>query len=254
MRPDAHALLAAYATDAVDADERRDVDAHLAVCETCTTDLVDLRETLAGLAELAAEPPPPQMRAVVLAAAAATPQQRPIGVRENSRVVRRPLAALAGSSRVMFTLAASFAALTVLGAASTGVLWQRLGDVNQDRVGTAAVLAAADGSVLRAPVDLPADLDGSLDAGDLVVVASPSTNSAVLVTSGLPDAPDGREWQAWYVNDGGARSAGLFDTSGGVVLLEGQLAGAAAVAVTLEPTGGSPMPSTDPVAVVGLSA
>jgi len=254
MRPDAHTLLAAYAADAVDSDERRDVEAHLASCPTCAEDLLGLRETLASMAEQFAEPPPSSMRSAVLAAAAATPQVRPATRREVLVPSRPGNRVAARRSPLLFALAAGFAALTVLGTATAAVLWQQLQDARDERSGTAAILAAADGQVLRATADLPPELAVPAGSGDVVAVASESSDAAVIVTSGLPDAPDGRDWQVWYLGDNEVRSAGLVDPAGGVVQLDGALGDASAIAVSLEPEGGSQAPTTEPVAVLALSS
>ena len=56
---DLHEQVAAYALDALDGDERRAFEAHLAGCERCRADLAGLTETAGtlGLAADAAEPP-----------------------------------------------------------------------------------------------------------------------------------------------------------------------------------------------------
>jgi anti-sigma-K factor RskA len=67
---DLHELTAAYALDALDADERSAYEAHLAECDRCRADLRDLGETVGALA-LAAEgsAPPDALRDRILVAA-----------------------------------------------------------------------------------------------------------------------------------------------------------------------------------------
>jgi anti-sigma-K factor RskA len=67
---DLHELTAAYALDALDADERGVYEEHLATCERCRAELRELGET-AGVLALAAEGPAPSdgLRDRVLAAA-----------------------------------------------------------------------------------------------------------------------------------------------------------------------------------------
>jgi anti-sigma factor RsiW len=55
---DVHELAAAYALDALAADEREEFEAHLPECPRCRDELDALRETV-GLLALAAEGPPP---------------------------------------------------------------------------------------------------------------------------------------------------------------------------------------------------
>lgn len=71
---------------------------------------------------------------------------------------------------------------------------------------------------------------------------------AVLVTQGLPEAPEGQTYEAWLLRGGVPEPAGLFvPQEGGTAAapVEGSLEGAEAVAVTVEPSGGSPMPTSD---------
>ena len=59
MAADPHALVAAYALDALDSSEEREFEEHLAACEPCRDELASLRETAAALAYDAPGPPPP---------------------------------------------------------------------------------------------------------------------------------------------------------------------------------------------------
>src|SRR5919108_5982985 len=62
-----HDLTAAYALDALDADERREYEAHLARCERCRTELASLSEAATSLAYgVEAPAPPPQLRDRIL--------------------------------------------------------------------------------------------------------------------------------------------------------------------------------------------
>ncbi len=105
------------------------------------------------------------------------------------------------------------------------------------------VLTAPDATTVTAPVST---------GGRAAVVTSDSLGQAVLVTDGLPPAPDGRTYQIWYLGaDGSAASAGFVpSTATGAVLLTGDPRSASGVGVTLEPNGGSPQPTTTPVLAV----
>ena len=52
-RPDTHTLIAAYALDAVDEDEREVFEQHLASCEGCREDVDGLKRTVLRLADSA---------------------------------------------------------------------------------------------------------------------------------------------------------------------------------------------------------
>jgi anti-sigma-K factor RskA len=67
---DLHELTAAYALDALDAEERSAYEAHLAGCGRCRADLRDLGETVGALAVAAEGPAPPDaLRERILVAA-----------------------------------------------------------------------------------------------------------------------------------------------------------------------------------------
>lgn len=91
--------------------------------------------------------------------------------------------------------------------------------------------------------------------------AQPASRGALFVAAdhqhwflhidGLAPSPQGRAYQLWFiVGDGSAVSAGTFDAApGGRVELgaETMPSGTRAVSVTLEPAGGSPLPSGPPI-------
>jgi anti-sigma factor RsiW len=72
---DPHELIAAYALDALAADERREFETHLLGCERCRTELAALTETVGALAYSAESPvPAAELRdRILLAAGEETP-------------------------------------------------------------------------------------------------------------------------------------------------------------------------------------
>ena len=65
-----HDLIASYALDALDPDERRAYEGHLAGCEQCRADLAELQGTVGALARAAWGPAPPdELRGRILGAA-----------------------------------------------------------------------------------------------------------------------------------------------------------------------------------------
>ncbi len=73
---------------------------------------------------------------------------------------------------------------------------------------------------------------------------------AVLVAEDLPSPPEGETYQAWILREDMPEPAGLFepnDTGAAAAPLEGSIEGADAVAVTVEPSGGSSSPTSDPL-------
>jgi anti-sigma-K factor RskA len=87
----------------------------------------------------------------------------------------------------------------------------------------------------------------ALSGGDGSLVVS-STGDAALVLRELPAAPTGKDYEAWVVEDGTPRPAGVFEGGGAVAVgLERPVPEGALVAVTLEPDGGVDVPTGEQV-------
>ncbi|MDR2997697.1 MAG: anti-sigma factor [Microbacterium sp.] len=83
---------------------------------------------------------------------------------------------------------------------------------------------------------------------------SASEGSAVLVADDLPALDAGKTYELWYVRGATPISAGVFDPTGSTTttLLEPGMKPGDAVAVTVEPEGGSPdgKPTSKPIVVI----
>jgi len=77
----------------------------------------------------------------------------------------------------------------------------------------------------------------------------PTENGALFAAVGLPEPPAGRTYQLWAFQDETPTSLATFGVEEGeaVVRIEDPAEGVDALAVTVEPEGGSERPSTDPV-------
>jgi anti-sigma-K factor RskA len=236
-----HDLAAAFALDAVDADERVAMERHLAECAVCRAEVDGIREAMARLAPEAE--PPERLRTSVLAAVQAeeasaepAPVQgvpAPTPLRPGGHAAPRNRA-----KRWVSLLAAAAVVAAVL------VVWRPWApDQPSVPPGVTEVLEAPDAQRYPGPA-------GPVSA---TVVRSPEQGRSVLVVDSLPDSGAGKTYQAWFVPPQGAPvSAGLLDSTG-PVLLQGNGSGAAAVALSVEPDGGSPQPTTTPVVVIPLS-
>jgi anti-sigma-K factor RskA len=86
-----------------------------------------------------------------------------------------------------------------------------------------------------------------------------SPRGVLLIASNLPALAPGRTYQMWLIPKGGApRPAGLFrsDARGGAVhILESavDVAGTGAMAISVEPEGGSVQPTTTPIIVAPVA-
>jgi anti-sigma-K factor RskA len=107
------------------------------------------------------------------------------------------------------------------------------------------VLAADDATKVSIPFE---------DGSKATVVRSLSEGKAVLVTSDMASPPTGKAFELWLQDPAGTmQPAGLMDSGGDhTILLKGDAASATAVGITVEPEGGSPAPTSDPIALFDL--
>jgi anti-sigma-K factor RskA len=239
---------AAYALDALDAPERDEFESLLARSDEAQQDVAELREVVSLLA-YAAPPmsPPASLRARVLGEADAV---RPI---ESAR--RAPNASGARRSAVYLLLAASILGMVVLGSRYA-----------RERNARAALTTTADSlrkeiasrDVMINALLAPEVTTVKLSATDRPPMArmywNRATGQVILAAFQLPPAREGRTYQLWGIAQGGAPvSLGTFNT-----LATGEGRHVAQVpsgltisvsAVTEEPVGGSPQPTTTPFLV-----
>jgi len=241
---DVHLLIGAYAIDAVDDLERARFERHLANCADCTIELRELADTGAriGAAEVATVPI--AMREAVFARIQTTPQVVP----GSDRLIAAP-----APSRSRWALRALGATAAVLGigAASFGALAYTQSQEIQT--------LSADGEIMSSIVNSP-DLQTKampMDGATSTIMMSPTVGKAMMVASGVPAPPAGKTYELWTItSDGTARPAGTWAPGphgGAAVPIDGDLATTTAVAVTVEPKGGSTTPTTAPIAKVTMA-
>jgi anti-sigma-K factor RskA len=222
MSHDPHDLLAAYALDALDDDERERFERHLEECDECSEQLALLREPVAALAYAAEGPAPPEaLRGRIIEGARAEARAPVIRLRRRNW----PLAAAAG-------IAAAAACLAIglgIWANSLSNSLDRESSTNSTyeqilRFGAAAKpLIGADGSLLVA-----------------------NDGRAALVVCGLADAPSEKTYEAWVITGKTPQPAGLFrggNNGCSPVVLTERVPNNATVAVTIEQAGGAALPT-----------
>jgi anti-sigma-K factor RskA len=234
MSVDDHQLIAPYALDALEADDRSRFEAHLALCEQCRVELVGFMSTAARLGEAEAVAPPPELRERLLTMAASTSQEHPVvtALSQRSRV-RRYAPRLA--------LAAAVAA-AVVGIGGFVAERERADDLRADRSQLTAVMSAQDATTTEGAVS---------GGGEVRVIASPTHDAAVVVGAALSSLDPDQTYQVWRMRDGEPTSVGLLGRGPGMLYVEG-IKGADAFAVTVEPSGGSPKPTTEPIAATPI--
>lgn len=186
--------------------------------------------------------PPPGIRDVLLAKIAETPQAAEDPASEEGRTASGP-ARPRHPLRILFALAACLALLVGVGfgtAALNGYLNRPAGVVALEEI------RAAD-DAQQATVTL----DGG---GTATAHWSASLGTAVLVADGIPELPEDRTYELWFVRGETPVAAGLFAAGDGeaTAVLDGEMHEGDVIAVTVEEAGGSPsgQPTSDPVIVI----
>lgn len=249
-------LVGLYVLDALDDVERARLERRLRDDPQLQDEVDRVRAVTAALAQVTpAVDPPPSLRPALMRQIAETSQdlpddrtpgshqprtRHPDGRPQQSDVPSAPDVDRRRRLRVVLAGAAAAAAVATAGVAVT----QPWADDQKPAPVTAQrVMDATDASTHSA---------GAGD-GPITVVTSAQQDRAVLSAQQMPPAPAGTVHQVWFLDAGQrARSAGIMQGSG-PWLLEGPAAGAAAVAVTVEPAGGSRQPTSTPLATVKLT-
>lgn len=242
-----HALSGAYVVDALDDDERQAFEQHLPGCHDCQAEVVSLREAAAAMADEASLTPPPGLRASVLAGISMV---RPLPPEVPEASVESPAAAVVVPLRHrrrfrLATLAAAAAVLAIIGVGAVVQPWR-------DQSPPVATISPAD-RVLAADDATHASINFD-DGSKATVVRSLSEGKAVLVTEDMAAPPHGKTYELWLQDKTGhMEPAGLMSSPGdNKVLLNGDATKATGVGITVEPAGGSPQPTSNPIAVLEL--
>ncbi|MFH8259275.1 anti-sigma factor [Streptomyces roseolus] len=243
---DTHTLVAAYALGALDDGEQKDFDAHLRACEACRQEAAEFQATTARLAAAVAQPPPAAAKAQVMAA---IDEVRQLPPRIPTPSAAPVLGGILRRRAMPLALAASVAAAALGGVAAWQTqngqdLEQQARQSQQQLDAVSAVLAAPDARTVHGKTT-----NGALTT----VVSSEQQNKAVFTAANLPAPGSGKTYQLWLDHDGTMRPAGLIDHDG-TVILTGNPADASSVGLTLEPSGGSSQPTTDPLLLMALPA
>jgi anti-sigma-K factor RskA len=226
MPDDPHSLVAPYALDALDEQEEKAFEEHLALCERCRDELAGLREAAAALAYGATGPaPPPELKDRILAQARSErPNVVPIARRRRNWTA--PVAA-----------AAAVAACAALGLG----IWAATLKSDLD----AARKQSRNNPLVSVLVQPGAKFVPLTGGGKLAYAPS---GSATLVVN-APRAPSGKTYEAWVIQSGKATRAGLFSGGGApsVIRIARPVRRGAVVAVTLERSGGVEQPTQKPL-------
>lgn len=224
---DIHALSGAYAVDALSDIERAEFDRHLAQCPQCRDEVEGLREAAAHLAESSAATPPPALRARILDEARTVRPLPPMLQPHRRRARRIP------------AIAAAAAVVVGLGTGLTTAVWKPWQPETVQLTMADRIRQASDAQTWSQR--LPG-------GGTAIVTRSREVGAAVWESRGLEPVPAGRVYELWLqAPDESLVPAGLMSSGDGEVILRGDAGDAIGAGLTVEPSGGSPAPTTDPL-------
>jgi hypothetical protein len=257
-----HGAVGSYVVNALDPAELDEFEAHLAVCPTCSREVVEFCETAAELSLLATiSAPPPALRSSVLSAISEVrvlpPILPPLSVSDTDTAPRRALPTVpaqpAGSAPIdelalrrarrrtrVLSLAVAAAMVVAL---SLGGWAFSLNRAQQQQIASASaetqLFAAPDVKIYPVPLK---------SGGQASFVVSKQLNKALFVGKDLPDVGS-QTFELW------TQAASQAPVSAGLVAgggdrkqwVEGPISTSAGLAVSLEKAGGA----TAPTAVQG---
>ena len=230
-------MLAAHALDALDAEEARELEAHLAGCAECRAELDAWRETSASLAcAVPAVEPSAKLRPRILASVRTADAQDASrsALGDDGKAERRDLSSSQVESKVvplakparrawsMASMVGALAASLVFVAliVSLLMLWNRYTTTQQEAARLSDRLNQTQGELERereaekrereitemmtAPETRVTTLAGTemASAAHAKFVLDRKTGRAMLMAYNLPPAPAGKAYQLWYIMEG----------------------------------------------------
>jgi anti-sigma-K factor RskA len=282
-----HGLAAAYALDALDADERAEFERALAASPELRDEVDAFAQSAVHLAEQA-EPvaPPPSLRADLMARLDATPQDTVaadaapevppvVAAPSVSTLAPAPADGEPGSDDASAAPASPATedarADRPAGRAESAARrrwFQRPGAIIASAAAAVVLIAGAvigigwsgpngwgaqrDMAAIAEAPDAQSQTHEVPGGGEVTLVSSAEQGRSGVVVEGLPALADDQTYELWYIDDAGAASAGTFDVAGAETwrVLEGSFTPGVAVGITVEPAGGSTQPTTEPIVVI----
>jgi anti-sigma-K factor RskA len=238
MSTDLHMLSGAFVLDALSEEEAEQFRRHLEECPACGEEVRELQQAAARMGASEAIPPPAHLKQRVLAAADRTPQLPPPN-RAGGVVI--DVAPHRWGRRML--LAAAAVVLVVAG----GVGVSQLGNESAERdsllaEGVVRVFEADDAHTAEMPTEI---------GGRIRVAASPKLDQMAVDTDELPPLEEGRVYQLWALRGAEVQSVGVLQPDKGLSME--MPTSDTELAITVEPAGGSELPTTTPIMRVNPS-
>lgn len=241
----------AYVLDALAEDEARAFELHLRTCDTCRSEVHELRQ-VADLLPLAVESvePPPRLRERILTEIRSVSQEAP---QEQTPGAPTPIRfpGLRERLRQPMAWAAAVAAAIIIGLGAWNISLQQQVHNNSPQSAVADYLAHGASGWPVAGTALDPAATGTL-------LQPRNKANAVFILSGLSPSPANHVYQVWFMRGNRPTSAGTFTVSASgtqVVHLLHPSIGFQLTAITVEPgPHGSAGPTTKPVLFGKLGA
>ena len=235
MSTELHTLSGAYALNALSAEEAADFERHLDRCPACRDEVREFQDAAARMGATEAVVPPTALRSRVLAAADRQPQLPPKVVQLRGRRARAWMPKVVGAAAAVLL-------------AVTGTLAVLNSQDPDPRPPVAAPPVDGGTSEVTAVFEAPDARTAAMrtmNGGRLVVATSAEFGQMAVRTSGLPRL-EGRAYQMWAIRNGRATSVGVVEDLRAGKVMPMPPAGTA-VAMTIEPAGGSRQPTQQPI-------
>ena len=234
-------LMEIYVLGALPEEDRREFEEYFAAHPGRQAELEEL-SAVAGLLALSPqeqEPSPELRRRIMGAVRAEAVEAEAVHPRDGRRSWLAGLRETVG----VRDLALAAAAMLVIGLFSWSMLLQ--GEVRDLQGRVQGLQSQPQGPQMIA-------LGGTgTKQGARVELVTLEGDRAVLMAENMPPVPEGKTYQIWVIKGDTPKPSGLFEPRGDSIaaVVENPVEGADAVAVTVEPEGGSKEPTTDPMLV-----
>lgn len=231
-------LLAGYAVSALDDDEVCAVATHLAECRNHDVELAAIRKDFEAIVlTVAPMEAPAGLRSSLLDAfdreAAGSAPPVPVALPARDERVRAPSSPVQRINRGLFAGSGFGYAL----AAALLVIAVGLGawGLSRDGGGDSGVVLAT-----------------TTEGGHSLQVTYLQEQHIAVLDVDLSAPPEGHTYQAWQIVNGAPVSVGVLNTHSGQLAFTADLDSASAIALSVEPMGGSAAPTTTPILVTEL--
>ena len=231
-------LVAPYVLGAVPQNEMAFVRAHILSCDECMTEADSFAQVTEKLPLMINPVALPEGFAERVLAAAGPEAQDQMVSETEARIDGGKVVSLEARRRTPLISILAAAAVLLAFAVMTTSLLQTRGELQRQEVAVGALLRAGDDAM---------GLQGS--SGAVAKMVPSNGDQSSLVVAGLGSAPHNHVYQLWIQRDGEMQSGGIFDVEEGVAVVptDWALDEYQAAAITIEPAGGSPQPTSQPI-------